>query len=66
MFKSWKVAVKTEDDPKWSYNNLRFETKEQAKTYAGRLFLYWSAIIEAKIEGTEDEPNQIWVTGLIH
>lgn len=58
MHRSYKVGVKTKEDPDWVYNSLRFITKDDAFEYAERLVGRWTAVIAYVITPSDEAANQ--------
>lgn len=55
---SWKPAVKTiGNGDKWSYNALRFETKDEALASAKDLMGRWMLVVEYDAHESEDPVN---------
>lgn len=54
---SWKPAVEVNGDPKWSYNALRFETKEEALASAKDLMDRWLMVTAFDAHESEDPVN---------
>lgn len=45
----YKVEVKTRNEPKWSTNNTRFDTHEEAVRYARDLYARWNVVEKWRI-----------------
>lgn len=54
---SWKPAVQVNGDPTWSYNALRFETKEEAMASARDLMNRWLLVTAFDAHESEDPVN---------
>jgi len=54
---SYKVGVKTQGDSTWVWNQMRFETKEEAETYAKKLMSRWMAVQGWIIQESTDPVN---------
>lgn len=52
---TYKVAVKAYGEQGWSYNALRFPTKEEAETYGRDLAWRWSGVEKWEVQES-DEP----------
>ncbi len=59
---SWKPAVLVNGDPKWSYNALRFETKEEAMASARDLMNRWLLVIAIDAHESDDPSLTNWST----
>lgn len=55
--KSFVVAVKVKTSHEWVHNGLRFDTDEEAASYARDLTLRWGAMVDYKIDPSDDLPN---------
>lgn len=58
--RSWKLGCRVKSDPPghWSYNGLRFKTKEECEAYGRDLFSRWTALDKYEAHPSEDEPNR--------
>lgn len=54
---TFKVGVKTKNDPEWVFNALRFEKRSEAEAYANDLFRRWTAVTECTIEESDEDAN---------
>jgi len=59
--KSFAGAVTTTgDNGEFSKNGLRFATHKEAEAYLDNLRCRWYAVVDVRVEETEDEPNSVW------
>lgn len=62
--KSWKPAVKIAgEEDHWSYNALRFPTKDEAFDNARALAGRWFVVVAYDAHPSDDPPNYNWVDG---
>lgn len=57
MATSFKPAVKVHPSDTWSYNALRFKTKEEAMQSARDLMGRWLMVTDYDAHESEDAPN---------
>jgi hypothetical protein len=55
---SWKIEVIADNSGKWCGNGLRFASKDVAQQYADDLAARWTAVRDARVVETPEEPNQ--------
>lgn len=60
MEKSYRVEVQTEVHGPWSFNALRFATKEQANAYGRDLWARWTSVREWRVADSTDPVTHIW------
>lgn len=63
---SWKTAVKVSGEPDWSYNALRFATKEEAEAYGEDLANRWVLVREVEAQEDDEPVNYQFVNGILH
>ena len=51
---TFKVAVKVRGESGWSYNALRFPTREEAEAYARNLASRWMGVEKWEIQESDD------------
>lgn len=56
--KSWKLGCKGKGDTKWTYNSLRFKTKDECEQYGADLFSRWAALDKYEAHPSDDPPNR--------
>jgi hypothetical protein len=56
--KSWKLACKRKGDTDWSFNGLRFATKDACESYGADLYSRWMALEKYEAQPSDDEPNR--------
>lgn len=56
--KSFKVAVVGVGETTFSYNGLRFATREQAQAWGEDLYSRWTGMESFEVQESEDEPNR--------
>lgn len=54
---SFKVGVTVQNTISLIFNNLRFESREEAEHYAIDLKARWTAVIETEVTHSFDRPN---------
>jgi hypothetical protein len=60
---SWKPEIKTAHDTKWYSNELIFETKQEAESYARDLFYRWTATESWRVTEVTAPVNYRWKEG---
>ena len=63
---SYRAEVIADSSGQWCWNNLRFETYDEAKTYAADLMSRWFAVRETRVVQVDDEVNVRWHNGRAH
>ena len=51
---SYKVAVKVRGEEGWSYNALRFPTKEEAEAHGQDLYSRWMLVEKWEVQESDD------------
>jgi hypothetical protein len=57
---SWGVEVMIDDSGEWERDPVRFETKQEALTYARDLELRWAAVRDRRILEVAEPANARW------
>ena len=60
---SYKVAVKIAGEPGWSYNALRFATKEEADLFGRDLFSRWMLMEKYEVQSSNEPVDAAIVSG---
>jgi hypothetical protein len=55
--RSFKVAVKANNDTTWAYNMKRFAQREDAEQWGAGLAMRWFAVRTWEVQESEDEPT---------
>ena len=59
-FQSWCPEVIADSSGKWSRNQMRFATKEEADAYNADLMWRWTSVREIRSVEHTDPVNAIW------
>ena len=60
MEKSFRLEVQTEVHGKWTFNALRFGSKEEANSYGRDLWARWSSVREWRVTECDDAITHTW------
>ena len=60
---SFKAGIKTSSDRTYVFNSLRFETSEEAESWAKDLMRRWLLVTEYKVFKSEDKVNYKMIDG---
>jgi len=57
---SWKPEVVADSSGKWTSNQLRFETSDEAFQWVQTLKLRWSLVTNTRVTPSDDPVNARW------
>ena len=60
---SWKPAVKVYGESGWSYNGLRFESREECEAWLRDLYRRWTLVKEWQAQESDDPVNYRFTDG---
>ncbi len=60
---SWKIGCKTAEKENWTYNGLRFATKEEAEAWGKDLSWRWTALHSYEVHESADAVTHRWTDG---